>query len=359
MEEALLMDPAFWAATTAHAPGAEFPEVEGDLPGLVYFQTSGSTGEPKWIGLTREALLLSAAVVNRHLGVTGDDTWGLLLPLHHVGGFGVVARAFEAGCRLSRLPGRWDPVTALDWLTREKISHCPMVPAQVHDLVAAGLRAPAELRTIVVGGGSMSDELGRSARGLGWPVLASYGMTEAGSQIATQSLEQRQLPFHAAPIPLLPHWQACGGPDDRLEIEGAALFSGMLTPSAGRLRYQPRAPGRFATTDRVQLDGREITVLGRSDRRVKVLGELVDLDSIESRFESSILVALPDPRRGSRLVLVTSLAASGEQVAAFNREVAGPWRIDAVLHCDELPRTPLGKPDRRAAGRLASARSAC
>ena len=66
-----------------------------------------------------------------------------------------------------------------------------LVPAQVLDLVRAGLRPPPVLRAIVVGGGAISAELYRDARALGWPVLPSYGMTECCSQIATATHDGR------------------------------------------------------------------------------------------------------------------------------------------------------------------------
>ncbi|NIP97055.1 MAG: o-succinylbenzoate--CoA ligase, partial [Akkermansiaceae bacterium] len=54
----------------------------------VVFPTSGSGGEHKWVSLRREALLVSAEAVNRHLEVEPADVWMLALPHHHVGGFG-------------------------------------------------------------------------------------------------------------------------------------------------------------------------------------------------------------------------------------------------------------------------------
>lgn len=355
MEEVLLSDPAFWVSDRPIAPGSELPEVEGGLPGLVYFRTSGSTGEPKWIGLSREALLVSAAVVNRHLGVKDGEIWGLALPLHHVGGFGVVARAFEAGCGITRLSGRWDPVAAVAWMRTEDVAHCPLVPTQVHDLVAARLPAPPALRTVVVGGGALSGELGNAARELGWPVLASYGMTEAASQIATQPPELLGSPYVPEPIEILPHWRAGIGEGGRLEIEGPSLFAGVLEGGETGCRFIPRAPGPFTTSDRVRITGSAISVIGRADRCVKVLGELVDLDELERVFGvDSMVVDLPHPRNGRELVLVTAGGDANQKLAVHNATVAGPWKIGRMVRVPVLPRTPLGKPDRREARRLAA-----
>jgi O-succinylbenzoic acid--CoA ligase len=169
MDPALLIDPVFWGDGSSVAMGA----FDGDLPdevdgsGLVFFQTSGSSGEPKWIGLTKNGLLISAAAVNGHLGVTEDSCWGLALPSHHVGGFGVVARAFEAGCGHVVFPGRWDAGRFRDWVAVEGVSHVSLVPTQVHDLVVAGLTAPGGLVAVVAGGGRLAEETGRGGGGGG------------------------------------------------------------------------------------------------------------------------------------------------------------------------------------------------
>ena len=184
-----LTHPAFWNDPAPFAAGC-FPDRIPELPelqGHVLFETSGSTGTPKWIALSKDALLASASAVNAHLGVTKSSCWGLALPAHHVGGFGVAARAFAAGCAFREFGKKWNPAEFTIWLGENQVTHTSLVPTQVHDLVSAELRAPESLAAIVVGGGRLDEATGQAARNLGWPVLASYGMTEAASQIATQA----------------------------------------------------------------------------------------------------------------------------------------------------------------------------
>ena len=77
----------------------------GGLEDHVLFETSGSTGLPKWIALSKEALEVSARAVNAHLEVDGGAVWGLSLPLRHVGGFGVWLRSRLAGGLLAAFEG--------------------------------------------------------------------------------------------------------------------------------------------------------------------------------------------------------------------------------------------------------------
>lgn len=348
METARWLNPAWWVADQPEAPGETLP-VGMELPGWVWFRTSGSTGEPKWVGLTREALMLSAAVVNRHLAVSPGDVWGLALPVRHVGGFGVVARAYESASKLAVFSGKWDPRKFVGWLEAERVGHCPLVPAQVHDLVVAGLRAPAALRSVVVGGGRFAPESARAARALGWPVLASYGMTEAASQIATEGLKILDMPYSDKPLPVLPHWRVDTDADGRIRIAGPALFSGVLRREGDGWRVEAREGDAFLTSDRGVIEGGGLRVLGRVDRVVKILGELVDLDAVEAACGTeNIVLDLPDLRRGRELVLVGSGDGLEQRVQAYNQGVAGPWRIARWLRVESIPRTPLGKPDRMA-----------
>ncbi len=366
MEADTLISGRFWEADFPVLAGESGPVPEG-IPGLVYFRTSGSTGEPKWIGLSRAALQVSAAAVNRHLDVGRESRWVLVLPLHHVGGFGVAARAREAGCRMISYEGKWNAPRFAAWLGEQGGSHLSLVPTQVHDLVAAGLRAPASLRAVVVGGGLLPESTGRAARALGWPVLASYGMTEAGSQVATQRPELLDEPYVSAPIDLLDCWEARPGKDGRIEIRGGALFSGILKQGEAGWNYEERSGEWFATSDSGVVEGRTLRVTGRTDALVKILGELVDPLAVEAEILDlsqgglapgrAAVVPVPDPRAGCRLVLVHEGAAeaAANAVAAYHAACPGFRRIAEVTALANLPRSPLGKPLRAELARILAA----
>ncbi len=322
-------------------------------PEPVSFQTSGSSGSPKDVVISKESLLISAAAVNEHLGVTADSTWGLALPLHHVGGFGVAARAYQAGCQLRQFPQRWNAHDFRNWIAQERITHTSLVPTQVHDLVAARLAAPRSLRAIVVGGGRLDTATGQAARDLGWPVLASYGMTEAASQIATQGLEQLSQPYRPHPIPLLPIWQCQVTGDGILSIAGPALFSGFTLNHC----FTVRTTKWYQTSDRATLENGMISPLGRADFAVKVLGELVDLEALEKQLfilsegyltsGSFVIVAVPNDRRGYLLIPVFETPCDVpriEQIVSAHTQSARTFeRLASPLYTAVLPRTDLGK----------------
>jgi len=369
MDAALLITREFWCdAAPWSAQWPVDPPRDAALRGTVWFRTSGSSGTPKWVVLTKSALLASAEAVNDHLAVEADACWGLALPVHHVGGFGVAARAYVAGCRLAVFQGRWNAARFSEWLAAERVTHLSLVPAQVHDLVRAGMKAPPELRVVEVGGGALDPVQGRAARALGWPVLASFGMTESASQIATQALDALDREYRCAPIPLLPIWRCALSETGCLRLAGPALCSGWLEEQEGGMRYTRRTGDWYETADRVMLADEGLTPLGRADLCVKILGELVDLESVErelAELAGGVLsvgdfavAAIEDARAGSLLVPVFVRgvdAAHVERVIDEHRRmVPGFRRLGQPVWVDTLPTSELGKLRRGELARIAA-----
>lgn len=332
------------------------------LRGHVLFETSGSTRQAKHVCLSRRALQHSAMMVNHHLQTTPADVWFRALPARHVGGFGVAARAALGGMASHYLNGDWDPMTFSQEIRRLGATLTALVPTQVYDLVAASLSSPPSLRAVLVGGGSLSPELEKRARGLGWPLLKTFGMTETASQIATQPLGGDA----GAAMQILSGWEARTEPDTNLLcVRGPALFTGYALEMGASYHFIPRdgMNGWFTTSDHVELRRMKagdltLTFLGRSSQRLKIKGELVNLAPLRLELESLAsrhgldptavtLAAVAHPRDGQALILVAEArippAARDLLVEAYNAAAPGLLRVNRVLTVPEVPRTPLGK----------------
>lgn len=340
MEDADVID---WTSTESHVllnprmPAEDRARLRSyvtDLPEHIWLATSGTTGALKLTALSKEAMLASAAAVNRHLQSAGSDVWCCVLPEFHVGGLGIFARAFLSGAR----------VTRMQWDAREFAADCEMtlaslVPAQVSDLVRSQVRAPANLRATVVGGGALSQSLYGDARALGWPVLPSYGMTETCSQVATATLESPELV-------LLDHVEARSERDGRLALRGESLLSGYGTEHGF---VDPKIDGWFLTEDLGSVDGNFLRVEGRRGDFVKIGGESVDLARLDEILGAisglhAAVIAVPDERLGQVIHLAVDASADADKVAsAFNARVHPFERARAVHRVVEIPRSPLGK----------------
>jgi O-succinylbenzoic acid--CoA ligase len=303
-------------------PAAERERLERIVPTLdahVFMATSGSTGSIKLVALSKQALLASAAAVNERLEVSSRDVWAAVLPTFHVGGLGVHARCHLAGARA--LPMPWDPHA----FVKSESTIASLVPAQVQDLIAAGLQPPPQLRAILVGGGVF--EANQAA---GWPMLASYGMTECASTI---SIEGR----------LLSHMKARREADGRLAFRGPSLFTGYATENG---LVDPKVDGWFTSEDLGEVEGRTLTVLGRAGDFVKIGGESVDLKRLDGILhelagDEAAIVAVPDSRLGHVIHLATT--SDDSFVDAFNERVHPFERIREVHRVDAIPRSELGK----------------
>ena len=324
----------------------------------VVFATSGSTGNPRFIALSKQALLVSAGAVNAHCKVNRDSVWGLCLPWWHVGGFGVIARAYASHCPLSCMPDRWNAVSCASWLQAHQVTHLSLVPTQLHDLVVAGLPCPASLQMVIVGGGRLEPALACAAQKLGWPILVSYGMTEAGSQIATQDPATLRQSFSLEPLPLLPHWHVRIDDEQKISIAGPALFHGELYAEGEGWRYQQRQGEWYETQDCGILVENRLLITHRADSLVKVLGELVNPFAIEAKLcelglpvGKFAVIPMADDRQQHRLVLVhedltDSIVA--DALSLHHQTCPGYERLSEPIRLSDFPRSSLGKILRRA-----------
>lgn len=318
---------------------------EPELSGHLLFSTSGSTGEGKWVALPRRALLVSAQAVNQHLRVTADDCWLAALPDFHVGGVGVYARAYLASCRVVRLEGRWCAEEFHKLAIKEKVTLSALVPTQLVDLVNAGLQAPELFRAVVIGGGFLSADVYERAEALGWCIIETYGMTETCSQVATASVGERELR-------VLPIWQTKLNDRGALMLRGEAMMTGYVTCGDSACKLEKHDEW-LTTSDLVHLEKNTLTMLGRVDRCVKVLGELVNLAEVEQdllSYSSSqvdfVVIAVPDLRQGSRLVVccIKEDASVVESVLQSYQQQCVPFkRVTQINTVREIPRTALNK----------------
>jgi O-succinylbenzoic acid--CoA ligase len=309
-------------------PEGERARLESLAPKLdahVFVATSGTTGAIKLVALSKRAILASAAAVNTRLDATRDDVWCAVLPTFHVGGLGIHARAHLNGSRVISMAWDASAFAACD------ATLASLVPAQVHDVVRAQLTPPSKLRAILVGGGAFDRDLHQQARDLGWPVLATYGMSECCSTVAVEDV-------------LLDHLDARREDDGHLAFRGASLFSGYATEEG---LIDPRVDGWFISGDLGEVDGRTLRVFGRGADFAKIGGESVDLLRLDAIARSiagddAAVVAVPDERLGAVIHLAVTRDADAIR-DAFNARVAPFERAREVHIVASIPRSPLGK----------------
>jgi O-succinylbenzoic acid--CoA ligase len=296
--------------------------------------TSGTSGEPKPVELTYANHHASALASAKVLRVEPDDAWLCPLPLFHVGGLAVLLRSAMYGTT-AIVHERFDAVRVRDALASGEATLASLVPTMLRRVADAGLEKAPRLRALLLGGGPVPSELLDWARERGLPVRATYGMTEAASQIATAEAWERA----GRPLP---------GVELRIADDGEILVRGPIVA--------PRdlgPDGWLHTADFGRLDDRgRLHVEGRLDEVIVTGGENVAAARIEAALLTHPAVAdaavagRPDPEWGEAVTAWVVLAepADDEELRAFLRErLRGPEVPKAFVRLAELPRTAAGK----------------
>lgn len=314
-------------ASIVSAAGTErLPPVDGEplLDGdALVMTTSGSTGAPKAVVLTHDALRASAVATGERLGVTAADCWLGCLPVSHIGGFSVITKALETGVPLVLHPG-FD-AHAVVAAARDGATLVSLVPT------ALARVDPSLFRMIVLGGSRPPSP--RPAN-----VVATYGLTETGSGVV----------YDGMPLP---------GVEVRIAADGEVLVRGPMLLRTYRDGTSPvDADGWLHTDDAgVWTDEGALQVLGRRGDLIITGGENVWPDTVERVVGAHPAVAevcvagVDDPEWGQRVVawvvpVDAACPPTLEQVRdAVRREVPAFMAPRELVLVTSLPRTPLGK----------------
>jgi oxalate---CoA ligase len=170
-------------------PGATAPQRAG--AGGVVLSSSGTTGTPKVVRLSQEQLLHTARSVASHLELKGEDRGFNPLPLFHINAEVVgLLSALVAGSSLV-LDDRFHRSDFWDLMASRSITWINAVPAIVSRLGTLGPdeTVPPAVRFIRSASAPLPVAVAdRFEASTGIPVLETYGMTEAASQITAHPL---------------------------------------------------------------------------------------------------------------------------------------------------------------------------
>jgi O-succinylbenzoic acid--CoA ligase len=325
--------------------------------------TSGSSGTPKGVELSHRAFFASARASAANLGWTPTDRWLLCMPLGHVGGLSVVLRCLEARIPIVMSPWGRSVEPLLEDIDRCGATMLSLVPTMLARIFEEmpSYRFPAHVRAILLGGDGASASLLAAAKARAVPILTTYGMTEACSQIAT--LTPGEDPVGAGVGRPLPGTEV-RFVDGEIQVRGPTLFTRYLP--ADRFPTPFLDGGWFPTGDLGRLDDAgHLHVTGRRSDLIITGGENIDPREVEAALEqcagvrAACVFPVADERWG-QLVAAAVVCDDPSAARAIALEVRSrlarhkwPRRIAA---CEELPLNGSGKLDRRQAAKSLTAR---
>lgn len=327
----------------------------------VVIETSGSTGVPKRVMLSTNAMLAGAAASSVALG--GPGQWLLALPAHYIAGVQVLVRSIAAETTPLVLPqGRFDATAFIRLAEQftEPLRFTALVPVQLARLMDSAAQDRHSLRVlrrftgILVGGQAVPADLLRRADELDLKVVRSYGSSETAGGCVYDGM-----PIGDTAVRVV---------DGQLEISGAVLAEGYLGDAARTAQNFIVEHGvhwyRTGDLGAVDAETGVVRVFGRADNVIISGGEKVSLDAVERIVRSlpglaeAVVVRGDDAEWGQVpvVVLPASTGATGadlerirEAVAAVLGKAARPARVVPV---PSIPVLSSGKADRQALRRI-------
>jgi acyl-CoA synthetase (AMP-forming)/AMP-acid ligase II len=160
--------------------------------------TSGTTAQPKMVPLTQAGVCMSAHNAGAVLQLEPQDRLLNMLPLFHAHGLiSGLLTALAAGSTVVCTP-RFDPTAFFGWLAEFQPTWYTAVPSVHRALLSEAVRRKqsvqrSSLRVVRSASASLPTNVLRDLESLfGVPVIETYGMTEAASQIAANPMGRRK-----------------------------------------------------------------------------------------------------------------------------------------------------------------------
>ena len=355
------------------------PVGEEDLAALCY--TSGTTGAPKGVGYSHRALYLhtfAACLADGH-AIGERDTVLHVVPMFHANAWGVPFAALMCGAT-QVLPGPHpSPADLARIIEAERVTYTGMVPTVAVDLLrqaVADHRDLASLRALVLGGSPPSQELVRAIEEqLGVPVFQGWGMTEISpmgtfsrplpAADADPAVRRRLICKQGRLLPGL-QWRLVDDEGRDLPHDGVARGELLVRgPWVADRYFRDEHPESFAdgwlrTGDIASIDSDGyLEIVDRAKDLIKSGGEWISSVALEQALLSHpsvaevAVVAVPHERWQERPLALVVLhpgrqATPVELLDDLRKRVPRWWLPEEVVIVDALPRTSVGKIDKRA-----------
>lgn len=316
--------------------------------------TSGTSGKPKPAMLSRSALIASAAASAANIALTPDDVWTMPLSPARVGGISILTR-----CLIARACTALSPKFTVDsfaqWTLESKATLTSLVPTmltKVFTEASSFWQPPKRLRAVLLGGSEAPRVLLEEAWRRRVPIVATYGMTETASNVATTPYGQRLTAGKAGTLRPNPTVRIRLDDEGVIEVQGPMLMSGYW----GRGAFARQ--GWFSTGDigRWEADG-TLKILSRRSDLFQTGGENVYPAEVESALSDIAGIAcarvggIRDATWGhvvAALLVAESKPLSDAQLVAAIAHRLSPYKCPRrICWVETLPVTAAGKPDRR------------
>lgn len=295
--------------------------------------TSGSTGEPKKLAISKKAMIQSAKQTNAFFNLSKHDHLLLCLPVDFIAGKMMVVRAMVCGANLVYTKPTSNPLHAFED-DPQPITFAAFTPFQVGEIIKDQKTKEIfeNIKNVIIGGGEIPDNLEKNLGVFKNNIYATYGMTETITHIALRKIGAANKIYKAFKgIQLMPDQRGC------------------LTISADYL-----GKDAIVTNDIVSFEGpAEFTFTGRIDNVINTGGIKVHAEHVEAKLREIIpqqffIDKTKDEQLGEKVILIIEAPRYDDTTLSLLKK-----SMADVLHKYEVPkdiwfnrefvRTPTGK----------------
>jgi acyl-CoA synthetase (AMP-forming)/AMP-acid ligase II len=324
--------------------------------------TSGTTAAPKPAGLRHRQLMAYVLGSTEPMSEPPDSATLIAAPNYHIAMIANVLTSVYAGRRMVLLD-QFSPETWLELARTENVTHAFVVPTMlqaINDELAAGAEPPEKLLTLAYGGSAAPRATVESALAQFRPstgFVNAYGLTETSSTVSILSPDDHVAAFTSSDPEVRARLGSVGRPLPGIELriaeDGEILVRGPQVAGA----EEHAADWWFQTGDlgRTDSDG-YLFITGRKDDMIIRGGENISPVEVEDAIRRSpevedvAVVGVSDERWGQRIMAAVELRADISESELSGRLVdvlPSFKRPDRIVIVAELPRTDLGKVQRR------------
>ena len=302
-------------------------------------KTSGSTGEPKPIHLTRFQMEASAKLTGKTFNLGQGDKALVCLNVDYIAGITMLVRGMVLGLELTIIEPNSNPLLNLE---NQKFDFVAFVPLQIQNILQDKNQVEAlnKMKAIIIGGAAVNEVLEQEIQKLKVPVYSTYGMTETVSHIAIRRLngENKSGNFQV--------------------LEGVTI--GVDERNCLNIIADASNNELIKTNDIVEIiNEKEFKLIGRFDNIINSGGVKIQLEKVEKIVEEFIqnsrffAYGINDLALGQKLILVIEADFFSEEdkfdVLQKLRENLSKYEIPKqIFTINTFSETPTDKIDKKA-----------
>ncbi len=267
--------------------------------------TSGSTGIPKLISISRLQMIASAELTEAALQLQAGFNALVCLDTQYIAGKMMLVRCFVTGMKIIAIDPTANPLREI--LLNQKIDFAAFVPYQVQEIISSDHASRLNaIQFVIIGGAPLDNETKVTLQTMRCQCYATYGMTETVSHIALRKLNGHNSSEY---------FETLAGVEIRLDNRNCLVIQ------------SPNFKDEIHTNDIVEIvSANEFRLIGRYDNVINSGGVKISPEKLEIeigkifkklKIDRLFFVAgIPDKKLGEKIVLVVQGDKLNDQASA-------------------------------------------